>query len=412
MDPEVDVGRGGTMTTQRHPGGGRAAAGRPASKVRAAIIEPVGGHGGMHYYDLELCRGLASAGVEPTLDTCDATEIPQGLPFTVSRRFRRVFGDDPAPIRGLRFAAGLASSVWAAYRRGAAVVHFHFFAAGPLQLLGVLLARAAGRRVVVTSHDVESFDAGKAPAWVAQATYRLAHRVIAHNRASCGELTTTLGIPADRVDVVPHGNYLSFVPPPGDREAARREIGVPRDAKVLLFFGQIKQVKGLDLLLRAMPGILGEVPSAFLVVAGRPWREDAGYYLGLARELGVEDRCNLHFRYIPDGEVAGFFTAADLLVCPYRKIYQSGVALLGMSFGTALVASDLPPMRELIRDGENGFLFASGDANDLAAVVVRALQDPLRVASAARCAHATIVARHSWERVGELTMQCYLRALQ
>ena len=181
---------------------------------------------------------------------------------------------------------------------------------------------------------------------------------------------------------------------------------------MLLFFGQVKRVKGLDLLLRAIPKILEEVPSAFLVVAGRPWREDARYYLGLAQELGVEDRCSLHFRYIPDGEVAGFFEAADLLVCPYRKIYQSGVALLGMSFGTALVASDLPPMRELIRDGENGFLFASGDANDLAAVVVRALRDPVRRASAARRGHATASTEHSWERIGELTMRCYLRALR
>lgn len=384
----------------------------PTPAVRAAIIEPVGGHGGMHHYDLELCRGLTAAGVEPALDTCDATEIPPDLPFPVSRRFRGVYGSGAAPIRGLRFVAGLVSSIWAACRSGAAVAHFHFFAAGPLQLLSVALARLARRRVVVTAHDVETFDDRPDTTWIANATYRLVHRVIVHNQSSRDELIARLGLAADRVDVVPHGNYLRFAPRAADPSAARRRVGVPRDALVLLFFGQIKRVKGLDLLLHALPRILAAVPSAFLVVAGRPWREDARSYASLAQTLGVAERCSLQFRYVPDAEIADFFAAADLLVCPYRKIYQSGVALLGMSFGTALVASDLPAMRELVHDGVNGFLFASGDADDLASVVARALRDPARRTSAAMRGRETAASEHGWERVGELTRRSYLRALQ
>ena len=109
--------------------------------LRAAIVEPVGGHGGMDYYDFGLCEGLAGAGVEATLYTCDETSW-RSEAFRVEIPYRGVFGAAPAWLRGVRHLRGTVRALAGARLGGARISHFHFFHVGPLELFGVMLARS------------------------------------------------------------------------------------------------------------------------------------------------------------------------------------------------------------------------------------------------------------------------------
>ena len=71
--------------------------------MKVAVIEPVGGHGGMDYYDFGLCGGLSEANVDVTLYTCDETAVKTAVPYTLRFPYRRIYGDAPAWMRGARY---------------------------------------------------------------------------------------------------------------------------------------------------------------------------------------------------------------------------------------------------------------------------------------------------------------------
>ena len=379
--------------------------------LKAAIVEPVGGHGGMDYYDFGLCEGLSGAGVVATLYTCDETSW-RSETFAVEVPYRGIFGAAPTWLRGIRYLRGTVRALAGARLGGAKIAHFHFFHVGPLELFGVMLAKSLGMRVVVTAHDVQPFVERLSVPWMAARAYRMSSRVIAQSRTAEKELKALLGVPASRIEVIPHGSYLPFVGEAPARGVARARLGLPQGARVLLFFGQIKAVKGLDLLIRAMPGVLREHPGTVLLVAGRAWKDDLRRYEKQIEALGISESCVLHTRYIPDEDVATYYAAADAVVLPYRRIYQSGVLLMAMSHGKPVVASDLAGMTEVVSDGVTGYLFTAGDAQALSDRLACVLGDDEGLRRTAQGALRYVEEHHDWGGIGAMTAACYRSALE
>jgi glycosyltransferase involved in cell wall biosynthesis len=379
-----------------------------------SVIEPVGGHGGMNYYDIGLCGGAQQAGAKVTLYTCDKNP-PAAEPgsFKVLPVFRRIYGTDPAWRRGLRYVRGLLSALVGGRLSGATVVHFHFFHVGGLEFLSVLLSRLLAYKVVVTAHDVEAFKEGLSVQWLVTRTYGLTHEVIAHNRTSGREVAEKLKVHPTRVHTIPHGNYLEFVGTVPTRHEARRALGwsPTESGPVVLFFGQIKEVKGLDLLIQAFAAVRQQHPSATLVIAGRVWKDDFSRYEALIQRLALAASVKLHIRYIRDDEVAQFYAAADVVVLPYRRIYQSGVLLMAMSYGVPVIASDLDAMKDVVTDGVNGFLFKSGDAHDLARALHHALADDDARARVSDQALHTMKTDFDWAKIGRQLVEVYNKPL-
>lgn len=379
-----------------------------ARRMKVAIIEPVGGYGGMHYYDAGLCRGLASHGADVALYTSSETLDVSGGLYAVHGVFHGVFGAHAACFRGIRYLSALISTMVQATREGRWVCHFHFFGVGLVQLFTVILARMLRRRVVITVHDVESFVAASEKNWMSRTAYSLAHKLIVHNRTSRDELLQQLGNKCNQVSVVPMGNHIHSQLQDLDPVEARKRLALDPAARVLLFFGQIKEVKGLDVLLDAMPGIVSAYPSARLVIAGRPWRTDFTRYQRQIEQLGIQSCCLPFPRFIRDDEVATFIAAADLVILPYRRIYQSDVILLAMSRGKAVLVSDIPGMLEIINDQVNGFVFKSGDSGHLAEVVRQCLGDPDRIRVVGKSGLDYVREHNDWDVIGKMTMELYL----
>ena len=362
----------------------------------------------MNYYDFGLCRGLVDAGVTPTLYTCDETDVAPGMPFTVAVVYRRIFGRDPAWRRGLRYLSGSLRALVGARIAGSRLAHFHVFQVGVLELFNVVLAKLLLLRVVITAHDVEAFrgEWSSIKSWV----YGLADGVIAHNLSSQRELVRVLRVPERKIHVIPHGNYLGHLGAMPPVASARAELNLSRDAQVLLFFGQIKEVKGLDLLLDALAVVKGLVPKVYLVIAGKMWGQDFATYQSQIDRLGLGGHCVAHVRYVADDEVAAYYAAADLVVLPYRKIYQSGVILMAMSYGKPVLASDLEGMKEVIEDGVTGFLFRADDASDLAKRLQAVLADRACMERVAAMGLERMRLDYCWGGIGQLTADCYRAA--
>ncbi|MGH3090506.1 MAG: glycosyltransferase, partial [Rubrobacteraceae bacterium] len=380
---------------------------KPDDDLRVAVVEPVGGHGGMGYYDFGLCGGLAEAGVEVSLYTCDETVRDTAKPYEIRLPYRGIYGKDPAWLRGLRYLRGSARSLLGAKLGRARIAHFHFFHVGPLELFNVLLAKLLGTKVVVTAHDARSFVESLSVPWMSKTAYRAADGIIAQSEVSRRELVSVLGEPEGKIDAIPHGNYLPFIGEVPSQADAKARIGVPAGAPVILFFGQIKSVKGLDVLIEAMPEFLRKHPDALLVVAGRVWKDDFRRYETRIEDLGISDNCVLHVRYVPDSEVKNYYAAADIVALPYRRIYQSGVLLMAMSYGKPAIVSDIAGMTEVVSDGINGYVFPSGDSKALAARLAAALSEPEELRLVGERALTHVRERNDWTRIGRMTADFY-----
>ncbi len=380
--------------------------------IKVIMIEPVGGHGGMDYYDFGLCGGLVYAGVDVVLHTCNETTKLNDSGFEVKHTYYNIFGKEAKWWRGVHFVSASAQALFSALREGRNIVHLHFFHVGTLELINVLLARILMRKVIVTAHDVESFVSSLEVPFMSRMAYRLAHRVIAHNRISSDELKDRLHVPENKIAVIPHGNYLHALRPMPTTAIAREKLGLPPQAKVLLFFGQIKYVKGLDILLNAMPWVLRHYSDAVLLIAGKPWKTDFDAYQSKIDKLGINDACFAHIRYIPDEDVPLYYGAADLVVLPYSRIYQSGVVLMAMSYGKAVLVSDIPGMLEVVQDGDTGFVFHSGDVDDLVRRICTIFANKPIMENVSERGQKLMEAKYDWADIGQQTKNIYTSLLQ
>jgi glycosyltransferase involved in cell wall biosynthesis len=365
----------------------------------------------MHYHDFPLCRALAEQGVDLTLFTCDETHVPPGLPFPVELAFQGIFGQAPAWLRGMRYGLALARIARSRSRRVSTIVHVNFLHALPLDYAFLAWMRSWGSRLVVSAHDVRPFDVQDWGMGLVRRIYRMADVVIAHSQAGRKTLLD-LGLAPDHAVVVPLGHYLDLVDEARPTAAmARQQLGLPLDAPVLLFFGQIKEVKGLDVLLRALPDLIERWPKLRLVIAGKVWKDDWARYANLIKELDLARWLELHLRHIADGEVPFFFAAADAVALPYRHVYQSAVLLMALSHACPVVATRVGGLAEVVRDGETGYLVPPQDPQALAVAASRLLSEPQAARAMGQRGRALVKERHSWTHIATQIRQVYERAL-
>lgn len=381
---------------------------------RVWMIDPVGGHRGMHYYDFALCQELQRLGVDVALWTCDETEAhTPPSEITISYPFQRIFGSDPAPIRGMRYVNGLRRLIHQARDARPQIAHLHYFLLAPADLWFLIGLRRYGVKIVLTAHDVIPFNAAVHTRLLLRALYGRVDGFIVHTEHSRRELLAGFPVPPSRVRVIPHGHYLPYRPEEmPTREEARARLGLPIDAPVLLFFGQIKRVKGLDTLLRALPKLAEAHPDALLVVAGQVWKDTWDRYAELIDALGLGHRVIARVEHIPDEDVPFYFRAADVVVLPYRRVYQSGVLLMAYSFSKPVVASAVGGLKETIRDGETGYLVRSEDPDALARALGEILGDPARAAAMGEAGYRLVAERFSWDVIARQTLAFYQEVLE
>ena len=369
-------------------------------RLKIALIEPVGGHGGMDFYDYGLAQGLGQNQLEVFYYTSTQTNLRVYPNVTSVLCFKKVWETSNKLVRLYYFLKGYLKAFEAAKREKVTTVHLQFFDLSMLNVLVLLLLSRYSFQKVLTLHDVASFkgaDAGFAENFI----LKRFDKFIVHNKLSYDELLKKL--PKQKpVAIIPHGNYLPFI------EELPYNAGTTKALR-LLFFGQIKKVKGLDVLLKALAIAVKENPEIHLVVAGKPWHDELAYYQELIQELKLTDFVKTHFKYIPNEAVATYFATCDAVILPYRKIYQSGVLLLAMSYGRVTVCSDLPAFKEVVVDGENGFLFKREDPEDLARVMSYMAGHKEQLIHVQQNASAKLKKEFDWKEIGAQTQKFYYK---
>ncbi len=156
--------------------------------------------------------------------------------------------------------------------------------------------------------------------------------------------------------ISPHPLFDNYSDPVSRAEAIVHLRLCPADRHIL-FFGFIREYKGLDLLLQAMADPEIRNLGIKLIVAGE-FYEDEKPYFDLIHKLEISDRIILHSHFINDLEVRYYFSVASLVVQPYRSATQSGVTQVAYQFNKPMVVTDVGGLAEIVPDGKCGYVVA------------------------------------------------------
>ncbi len=159
-------------------------------------------------------------------------------------------------------------------------------------------------------------------------------------------------IPDAHYKYSPHPIYSIFGDAPS-RDQAREQLNITTK-KVLMFFGLIREYKGLDILIRAMGKLNKDIEDYTLMIVGECY-EDEKKYLDLIEQNGIQKNVQTHFSFIPDEEVSTYFSSADVVVLPYKTASQSGIVQIAYHFDTPVIVSNVGGLPEIIDEGKTGF---------------------------------------------------------
>ncbi len=258
------------------------------------------------------------------------------------------------------------------------------------------LLRAQGIRVIAVVHNALPHERFPGDIWLSRYMFNACDAFLALSRVVANDLRRMAGYrkPLRQVAHPPYHQFGDALP----MNEARSRLKLPDEAPVLLFFGFVRQYKGLDVLLNAMPLILREQPDARLVVAGEFYEDEESYRESI-RNRGLEENVLLHAHYIPTESVPDYFSAADVVVQPYLSATQSGVAQVAFHFERPVITTDVGELADMVPHEEAGFVVPPQDAPALAEAVNRFFEEDWagRMNEGVRRARQ----RHGWDEVAE-----------
>ena len=271
--------------------------------------------------------------------------------------------------------------------------------------LGLLRAKVGGCKLVYTLHNLMPHERGFVimDQLARLLLFRMVDAIHVHGGRAAADVAETYGR-SDRVYVIPHGSYIGAYPNQCERGQARTRLGLPEDAFVYLFLGQVRRYKGVDDLVTAFSRLGDEM--SWLVIAGNA--HDAEYGDELAELTKSEERIRARLQYVPDAEVQYFLNACDVCVLPYREATTSGAAILAFSFGKPIVAPSLGGFPDLASEGR-GILYEPEESGGLVEAMRRARSENMALAGQKALAWAM---EHEWRALAPAFVRLYTDVLQ
>jgi glycosyltransferase involved in cell wall biosynthesis len=390
------------------------------STLRIALLTG----GGDKPYALGMAAALTSVGIHVDFIGSDDLSVPELL-SNDRVKFLNLRGDQSEHAslmaKGLRVLSYYTRLI--VYAATAPPKLFHILWNNKFQLfdrtLLMVYYKLLGKRVVFTAHNVNAGKRDQNDSWLNRVTlkiqYKLSEHVFVHTDKMKDEMVTEFRIPEDKISVIPFGINNTVPNTTLSTAEARRQLSIRDEDKVLLVFGHIAPYKGLEYLVAALVELLKREGAYRLIIAGNP-KGSKDYCKQIQKAIarhGIRDRVIERIEYIPDEETELFFKAADVLILPYIRVFQSGVLFLGYSFGLPAIASDVGNLKEEIIEGETGFIFRPRDSSDLASKIENYFTSELFHNLETRRLEIKAYAneRYSWDKVAAITPTVYSRLL-
>jgi D-inositol-3-phosphate glycosyltransferase len=376
-------------------------------------------------YALGLAAALTLAGVSVDFIGSDDLNLPE-LRNNRLVNFLNLRGDQNPGANPARKVARILTYYWRLIRYAATAKPkvFHILWNNKFELfdrtLLMLYYKLLGKKLVFTAHNVNIRKRDCTDTWLnrfsLRVQYQLVDHIFVHTERMKQELLSDFGIPERKVSVIPFGINNTVPNTEMTTLDAKRMLGISTSDKTMLCYGQIAPYKGLEYLISAFTGLLKRDENYRLIIAGKPkWNEIYwNQIVQMMIERDVRDRVIERIEHVPDEETELYFKAADVLILPYTRIFQSGVLFLSYSFGLPVIVANVGALQEQVIEGETGFVFRPQDSSDLARVIANYFESELFGNLRDRRTEIKKYAneRYSWDKVAAITTAVYSNLLK
>jgi glycosyltransferase involved in cell wall biosynthesis len=280
----------------------------------------------------------------------------------------------------------------------------------PVELWFIRAVRLLGCQVVYTVHNVLPQDTGERHRDRYQRLYRRVDRLICHDECSADRLVREFQVDKGRISIIPHGPLLES-PSPVTAAEAQGRLELNPNEPLVLCQGILRPYKGIPFLLEAWRRVQSGAGRGCLAVVGSGDQEIVDEIRSQVASLGIASSVHLDLRFVSVDELADYYTAATVLVYPYREVTTSGALMTGINYGKAIVATRQPAFQKILCDGENALMVDYGDVDALAERIQMLMEDPAlrtRLGERARINGANVV---QWPEIAKQTLDCYEAAL-
>lgn len=185
----------------------------------------------------------------------------------------------------------------------------------------------------------------------------------------------------DLLEIKPEAKYIIHPHPLYDHygekinpAVARAKLNIPEDKKVILFFGFIRDYKGLDLLIESMKDL---DDNYLLLIAGEVY-SDFKKYDELIGKLKLKNKINLQIRYIPENEIPLFFSSVDVCVLPYRTATQSGIVGIAYHFDLPVIVTNTGGLAEMVEDNKTGLIVNETNPDSISEAIIKYFDNNLK----------------------------------
>lgn len=201
-----------------------------------------------------------------------------------------------------------------------------------------------------------------------------------------------------------HPTYNAFKIQNMTQKEARELLNIEDDQQILLFFGFVREYKGLKYLLQAMPQISERLPKVKLLVVG-DFDQNKETYLNIIKSQKIENKIEIYDGYIPDQDVEKFFAACDVVVLPYESATQSGIVQIAYGFEKPVIVTNVGGLPEVVVEGKTGYIVPPRDSSKLAEIVCKYFSDSKKIDFVSEIRKEQF--KYSWERIRECIEELY-----
>lgn len=256
-------------------------------------------------------------------------------------------------------------------------------------------------KFIFTLHDVLPFEGDKKLIKLLKVFYSFADFFTVGNEREQDKLEKHFAIPSSKIKIIPHGIYNLFNKEVFSKQTARSYLDLPSDKKILLFFGFLREYKGLEDLIKTTK-ILRKKYDNFIVYVVSSFKYAPKNFveknLKLIKKTNLEDIFILNMRYLDTSDIEAVFKACDLVVLPYSHVSQSGVLMMALGFKKPVIITDIFAEKNWINE-KAGLVAKTKNPPDLAGKISELLNDESKIKKFGEYGYNYALKNFNWDDI-------------
>ncbi len=300
---------------------------------------------------------------------------------------------------------------WAGLSAKGKIVHVQWWTSvlAPIYLIIFLFLKLKRRKIVLTVHNVLGHETNFIDRSIAKLIFGFPDIFILHSDNNIRQMGEIFHISQNKMVKISHGIYEFYKNREISKTEARKRLKIKPNIPVVLSFGNIREYKGTDVLIKAFAIVKKELPDALLLIIGKCW-VNWGKYKRLIEKYNLEKNIRTFLEYVPMSDVKLYFESCDLVALPYREFgAQSGPGNIALAFHKPLVVTNVGALPDLVKDKE--CVLEVNGIKGMARQMIKILKDK-KLAKELSQDSKELCSDFSWDGIAKKTIKLYERILK